>query len=143
MASGKDFPLEVACNKFLCNLPLGETSENQIDMKILSAAAIVMGAMVLTNCAKAPEAVEPTKFDHQPYLRLSCSTLRKKEAEGTIAVNSLSAKQKAAADNDALGVFLLGLPLASMSGNDPEAQLSIAKGQLDAVKLAKAEKGCK
>ena len=39
--------------------------------------------------------------------------------------------------------ILLGLPLASMSGNDPETQLSIAKGQLNAVRLAMADKGCR
>ena len=112
-------------------------------MKTLSVTIGLAALMALSNCAKAPEAVEATKFDHRAYLQLSCKTLRTKEAEGEAAVSSLSAKQKAAADNDALGVFLLGLPLASMSGNDPEAQLSIAKGQLDAVKLAKAEKGCR
>ena len=106
--------------------------------------AVLCGCAVLVSaCAKQPEAVAPAHFDHRPMMQFSCASLRQKEQEGMVAVESFSAKQKAAADNDALGVFLLGLPLASMSGNDPETQLSIAKGQLNAVRLAKAEKGCR
>ena len=103
---------------------------------------IAITALTLAACAKQPDAVEPTKFDHKPYMPMSCKALTAKQVEGRQAVESLSARQKKAADNDALGVFLLGLPLASMSGGDPEAQLSIAKGQLNAIEMAKAEKGC-
>lgn len=104
---------------------------------ILSAAVLALAA-----CAKQPDAVAPVKFDHKPYLSMSCKALATKQLEGTQAVASLSAQQQKAANNDAFGVFLLGLPLASMSGNDPETQLAVAKGQLDAIELARAEKGC-
>ncbi len=112
-------------------------------MKIQTLALPLFCAFTISACAKSPDAVAAAQIDDSAYLQLSCSTLRQKEAEGEAAVGTLSAQQKAAADNDALGVFLLGLPLASMSGNDPEAQLSIAKGQLNAIKSAKAKKGCK
>jgi hypothetical protein len=112
-------------------------------MKFQKASFLLIGVLALAGCAKQPEAVAAAEIDAAPYARYSCSTLRQKEAEGQAAVESLSSQQKAAADNDALGVFLLGLPLASMSGNDPEAKLSIAKGQLHAIKTAKAKKGCK
>lgn len=102
----------------------------------------LIGVLLVAGCAKQPEEVAAAEIDAAQYTRYSCATLRKKEAEGQAAVESLSSQQKAAANNDALGVFLLGLPLASMSGNDPETKLSIAKGQLNAVKTAKATKGC-
>ena len=112
-------------------------------MKYRNLGLTVVCALAVAGCAKKPEAVAAAQIDDSAYLRYSCSTLRQKEVQGEAAVGNLSAKQQAAADNDALGVFLLGLPLASMSGNDPETQLSIAKGQLNAIKSAKAKKGCK
>jgi len=116
---------------------------NKVDGYTMKNAILILVSMIMLGaCAKKPDAVEPAKIDHTPYLQLSCSNLAQKQNEGQLAVESLSAKQKAAADNDALGVFLLGLPLASMSGNDPEAQLSIAKGQLNAIKMARASKRC-
>lgn len=105
-------------------------------------SSLFLAAFVVAGCAKQPDAVAPAEIDHTSMMRFSCSNLRQKEKQGEIAVESLSAEQKSAADNDALGVFLLGLPLASMSGNDPETKLSIAKGQLNAIRTAKAEKGC-
>ncbi|MDE4130873.1 hypothetical protein PXK18_19730 [Phaeobacter gallaeciensis] len=54
----------------------------------------------------------------------------------------MSADQKRAANSDALGVFLLGLPLSSMSGNDKEALISVAKGRVDAINTVQASKGC-
>ena len=45
----------------------------------------------------------------------------------------LSARQNQTANNDAIGVILLGLPTSSMNGKDVEAELSIAKGQLLAI----------
>lgn len=112
-------------------------------MRVISLGLIFAAAIGISGCAKSPDAVAAAEIDDSAYLRMSCSTLNQKEVQGQAAVESLSAKQQAAANNDALGVFLLGLPLSSMSGNDPETQLSIAKGQLNAIKSAKAKKGCK
>ncbi|MGR3794615.1 hypothetical protein [Vannielia sp. SX4] len=112
-------------------------------MRKLGFAAIAGLAVLAAGCAKQPEAVAAAKIDHRPYKAYSCSTLSQMQAKGEIAVEQLSAKQSAAASNDAFGVFMLGLPVASMAGNDPEAQLSIAKGQLNAIKLARSEKRCR
>jgi len=39
-------------------------------------------------------------------------------------------------------VFLLGLPLSSMSGNDQETNIAVAKGQLQAVEQVMVDKNC-
>lgn len=41
----------------------------------------------------------------------------------------LYSRQEKAARNDALGVFLVGLPLASMGGADHETEIAILKGR--------------
>lgn len=45
-------------------------------------------------------------------------------------------KQEKAARNDALGVFLVGLPLASMGGGDNEAEIALLKGRCGAPKAS-------
>ncbi|ESZ46288.1 hypothetical protein X730_18695 [Mesorhizobium sp. L103C565B0] len=41
----------------------------------------------------------------------------------------ISNQQNKSASGDALGVFLIGVPLASMSGGDHEAEIAILKGR--------------
>ncbi|AZO44346.1 hypothetical protein EJ076_26225 [Mesorhizobium sp. M7D.F.Ca.US.005.01.1.1] len=41
----------------------------------------------------------------------------------------ISNQQNKAATGDALGVFLIGVPVASMSGGDHEAEIAILKGR--------------
>ncbi|ARP67789.1 hypothetical protein A9K65_015555 [Mesorhizobium sp. WSM1497] len=43
-------------------------------------------------------------------------------------------QQNKAATGDALGVFLIGVPVASMSGGDHEAEIAILKGRCGAPK---------
>lgn len=44
----------------------------------------------------------------------------------------LYGKQNSAATGDALGVFLIGVPVASLSGGDNEAEIAILKGRCGA-----------
>ena len=46
----------------------------------------------------------------------------------------ISNQQNKSASGDALGVFLIGVPLASMSGGDHEAEIAILKGRCGAPK---------
>jgi hypothetical protein len=46
----------------------------------------------------------------------------------------ISNQQNKAATGDALGVFLIGVPVASMSGGDHEAEIAILKGRCGAPK---------
>ncbi len=43
----------------------------------------------------------------------------------------LSNKQTKTANSDALGVFLIGLPVGSMGGGDNEAEIAILKGRCE------------
>ena len=73
---------------------------------------------------------------------VSRKSLAEKELQQTQLLNALSADQKKAASGDAWGVFLLGLPLSSMSGADKETEIAIAKGRLDAIDRQQTAKGC-
>ena len=54
----------------------------------------------------------------------------------------LSAAQQSAATQDTVGVLLLGVPIASMSGGDKEAQLASEKGKLQAIDRQTVSKSC-
>ena len=105
-------------------------------------ATTIAAAALLTACAKRPESIAAAKTETAAYEHATCETLRVMRAEIEADLNALAAAQRGAANADAVGVFLLALPISSMAGNDKEAQVAIAKGQLDAIKIVQARKGC-
>ncbi|MDE0522585.1 MAG: hypothetical protein OXH79_11575 [Boseongicola sp.] len=105
-------------------------------------AATVAVAALLTACAKRPESIPAAKTETEAYERASCDSLRVRRAEIEADLNALAAAQRGAANADAVGVLLLALPISSMAGNDREAQVAIAKGRLDAIKIVQVRKGC-
>jgi hypothetical protein len=100
-------------------------------------------AVLLAACAPAPENVAAVPQSTAEFSGLSCRALASKRVEVSQVVEATSVKQKNASESDALGVFLLGLPLASMSGGDSETALAVAKGRLNAIDTVRASKGCK
>lgn len=105
---------------------------------IIAACAIAVSA-----CAKNPEDVVAADLGPNAFLNFSCSNLAKQELTVKQNIENLSAAQRSARSNDTLGVILIGVPVSSMSGNDQEAQLSVAKGQLQAISQAKVQKNCR
>ena len=105
---------------------------------ILSATIIVLAA-----CAKEPDKIAAADIGPNPYTGHNCRQLEVEKLKLTQGLESLSAQQKDAAAGDAFGVFLLGLPVSSMSGNDKETAIAIAKGRLNAVEQELLRKRCK
>lgn len=98
--------------------------------------------IVISACAKKPEDIAPVKIDDEMYARHSCTRLNTERLKITQDLETLSAKQTSAANSDAMGVFLLGIPWSSMSGNDQEALISVAKGKIQAIDRRKNARRC-
>lgn len=96
----------------------------------------------VTACAKAPENIPAVSIGSNEYRGYSCRQLAEAEVKYTQALTNLSAAQKDAQSGDAMGVFLLGLPLSSMSGNDNETNIAVTKGHIQAIEAERARKGC-
>jgi hypothetical protein len=111
-------------------------------MNFKKVAVPILLCAVVSACAKQPENIAAVPMDTASYERMSCRSLAAEEAKITAELNALSAAQKSAANSDALGVFLLGIPWSSMSGNDKEALIAVAKGRVDAINTVQASKGC-
>lgn len=106
---------------------------------ILAVAAIV----IVGACAKEPDKIAATPMEDSAYSNMSCRSLATTRLDIQQQLDNLSASQKSAANGDAWGVFLLGLPVSSMSGNDKEAAISVAKGKIQAIDRVRERKGCR
>jgi hypothetical protein len=73
---------------------------------------------------------------------LTCEQLGQESQRLNDALKTASEKQKAASSKDAAGVFLIGMPLASMSGEDIGPEVARLKGEAEAVQRAQNKKGC-
>tara|TARA_R110000751_G_scaffold307857_3_gene432890 strand:- start:32202 stop:32447 length:246 start_codon:yes stop_codon:yes gene_type:complete len=76
------------------------------------------------------------------YTLMECSKLSDELTREQQNLDTLSRAQNDAATGDALGVFLVGLPLASATGGDKEGLIAVSKGKVQALESAKLRKGC-
>lgn len=82
----------------------------------------------LAACAQRPDAIAPADLGNA-YAATSCHDARMQLAQVQADLAALSTAQTAAANGDALGVFLLGVPVGSLTGGDKAGQIATAKGQ--------------
>lgn len=87
------------------------------------------GALALAACAKRPDAVAPAAMPAGMYSNMSCSQARQEYQKVSTEVEALSRKQAGAATGDAIGVFLVLVPVSSVTGSDVEGELATAKGR--------------
>ncbi|MDO8882259.1 hypothetical protein [Pseudotabrizicola sp.] len=67
------------------------------------------------------------------------------QAEAVIVDNALvraSAQQETARSNDTVGVLLLGLPTASLSGSNVAPQIADLKGCKEVIQQAQIQRNC-
>lgn len=107
------------------------------------ALPIATALLVLAACAKQPDQIAAVEVGADSYKGYSCSKLASEKLSISQDLENLSAKQKSAANGDAWGVFLLGLPVSSMSGNDQESLIAIAKGKVQAIERVQEAKRCR
>ena len=67
------------------------------------------------------------------YVSVSCSQAKKLYMTERAKVPTLVTSQKQAVAGDAIGVFLIGLPVSSLSGEDREDEIAETKGKLSAL----------
>lgn len=103
-------------------------------------ATIVL--LSLAACAQNPDNIAAVDIGPNPYLAFSCTELAQEELALTQALADLSAQQRRAASGDAVGVFLLGLPISSMAGGDQETQIAVTRGRLNALGQSRASHHC-
>ena len=99
-------------------------------------------AGVLAGCAKNPDAIAPISMPVNAYAGLSCDQLVVEHRRSAATLAAVSQQQKQAATGDAVGVFLIGVPVSSLSGGDKEGLVAQHKGEIVAIEGAMRAQHC-
>lgn len=73
---------------------------------------------------------------------MDCKTLTAELETERTKLSALSQAQNEAATADAVGVFLVGVPAASLTGNDNEGEIAVSKGKIVAIEANTQRRGC-
>lgn len=111
-------------------------------MRFVYVAGACVSALWLSGCATSPDAVQPSYVTTVTYESWTCKQLSEEDARLTEAYAIAAATQNQTRSSDTLGVFLLGLPLGSMSGGNIAPQIASLKGQQEAVHKTEIVKSC-
>lgn len=106
--------------------------------RIVFAVAVLF----LAGCAKNPESIAPMSMPVNAYSGLSCAQLAAEMQRSSLALAQVEAGQRQAVTGDALGVFLIGVPVSSLSGSDREGLVAQHKGEVIAIQAAQRNQQC-
>lgn len=97
---------------------------------------------ILANCAQKPEDIGASYVSPTTYLAFSCNQLASEARRLDNAYTQAAASQRQARTNDTVGVILIGLPTASLSGSNIAPQIASLKGQIETVHRTQISKNC-
>lgn len=110
-------------------------------MKRTTLAALLALTMS-AGCAKRPDAITPMSLPTTAFVNLDCTQLAAEHQKTTAALATVSKSQNSAATGDAVGVFLIGVPMSSLGGGDQEGQVALHKGEIVAIEAVQKNKSC-
>lgn len=106
------------------------------------AALIVIATALATGCASRPDAIAPSYVSTVPYESWNCQQLVDETVRLQQAYAVAAGQQDQAANNDVMGVLLLGIPVSSLGGQNIAPQVANLKGQQQAVAQVMSRKNC-
>lgn len=103
---------------------------------------IALVALMLSACAQNPKNIQALYVSELQYQAYSCEQLRETLLNVNTALGNAHYQQGVARGNDALGILVVGLPVASMTGRDQTSQVAYLKGHADAIQRSGEIKKC-
>lgn len=101
-------------------------------MNAITATVATLCAATLAACAPSADSILPTPMGNA-YAGMTCQQAAAQRVQVVAALSALTSAQQNAAAGDAIGVFLIGIPVASLTGGDKSGAISVAKGSLVAL----------
>ena len=89
--------------------------------------------LLVAACAQSPNSIAPVSMPGGMYDSLSCDQARAQRTSTATSLATLESKQRGAVAGDAVGVFLIGVPVSSLTGGDVAGQIAAEKGKLLAL----------
>ena len=99
-------------------------------------------AHMIAGCAQSPEEIRPSYASPVLFQKLSCNELAAESHRLHEAYKIAVADQDQAQFHDGVGLLLVGLPLASMSGQDVTEEIARIKGEHLTLDRVARELGC-
>lgn len=99
-------------------------------------------AGAVSGCAKRPGAIAASAVPVETYLALDCQAIERDLSAERQALASMSAQQTSAANADAIGVFMIGIPVASLTDGDNAAAIALSKGKIQSLEAARVRNKC-
>lgn len=110
---------------------------------MMRKALVICGFLaMLAGCAQRPDEITATPTSDLQYRSLACPQLRGEYDRINAELFRLGRAQHDKAEQDAFGVFMVGVPVGSMSGGDYKPQIATMKGQLQAIAAVSGAKNC-
>ena len=110
-------------------------------MNYRTLAAFAATAM-LCACAKNPDSITPMAMPANAYSGLTCEQLTTEMTRSRSELTAAEASQRQAVTGDAVGVFLIGVPMGSLTGGDKEGIVAQKKGEVIAIEAAQRSQDC-
>lgn len=106
------------------------------------ACVATLALLTASGCAKNPDAIAALSMPVNAYSGLSCAQLEGEYQRSNASLQARSAEQRSAATGDAVGVFLIGVPMSSLTGGNKEGLVAQHKGEIIAIQGAQRQQGC-
>lgn len=100
---------------------------------------IPFALIALAACAPPPGSIQPIPAPVGAYGDIPCATARAERGRLAGQLSELEGQQSAAAAADTIGVFLVGIPAASLTGGNAAPQIGTIRGQINALDLRLSE----
>lgn len=101
-----------------------------------------LAALAVAACATPPSRVLPAYVSPTVYAGLSCAELQAEDARLAVALANVYRRQNRTRTADSWGVFLIGVPVGTVAGNNVAGQVAQVKGEQAAVRQAMAARAC-
>lgn len=107
---------------------------------MLKTPFIAAAALSLAACAQSPSSIAPVSLGNA-YAAHDCQQARADLIIERDTLAALEGKQRGAVAGDALGVFLVGIPVSSLTGGDVSGEIAASKGRAMALEARVAACG--
>lgn len=109
-----------------------------MNFRVISAILILS----VSACAKPPSSIVAAYVSDVGYKSMTCSQLSAELTRVNAQLPPLEQQQQNAATGDAVGVFLVGIPVSSLGGGDVEGQISRLRGERQTMETTMISKSC-
>ncbi len=106
------------------------------------ATFAALGLALLAGCVASPEDIAPEYVQESRYEGWSCAQFATESARIDEVLTVASKQQDETRSSDAVGIFLLGLPLGTMTKDDLAPEIARLKGQREALDRGATKSRC-